>query len=88
MVVPNERVVVICNTVGEPPEVYHRDFPEIRSQGETVGRAAVGLTHSLERAMDSALTNWRRETLQLAIEEVQSFIEMRELQEDAATRTP
>lgn len=74
MAVPTERVVVICNTVGDPPEVYHRDFPEIRAQGESIDRAALGLSLNLERAIDSALTIWRRQSIEQAIAEVHAFI--------------
>lgn len=69
------RVIVIANTVGEPPEIYHRDFPEIRFQDETVRQAAVGLVRSLERALDSALTVWRQDSLQAAVRDVQTFLD-------------
>jgi hypothetical protein len=71
------RVVVICNTVGAPPEVYHRDFPEIRSQAHTIDEAIGALLHFLTRAMDSALTNWRRESLEQAVAEVRAFADER-----------
>jgi hypothetical protein len=71
------RVITICNTLGAPPEVYHRDFPEIRCQGETIEQAAVGLSRALERALDSALTIWRQECLQQAVAEVHAFADQR-----------
>jgi hypothetical protein len=79
------RVVVIANTVGAPPEVYHRDFPEIRSQAHTIDEATASLLHALARAMDSALTNWRREGLEQAIAEVRTFADERA---EEARRTP
>ena len=74
MDVSRDRVIVICNTVGIPPEVYHRDFPEIRAQAPTPAEAAGGLLMMLKRALDSALTHWRQETLLQAVADVEEFL--------------
>jgi hypothetical protein len=66
-----ERIVVGPCPEHEGVEIFHRDFPEIRAQGADLGQAAGGLARQLERALDSALTTWRRETLERAIAEVQ-----------------
>lgn len=58
-----------CGTV----QVHHHDFPEIRSHGESPSEAAGHLANQLTRALDTALTPWRRETIQQAITDVQSF---------------
>ena len=54
--------------------VHHRDFPEIRAEGETPAVAATHLVNQLTRALDSALTAWRRETIEHAIADVQAFV--------------
>ena len=69
------RVIVTPGETAQTTRVYHRDFPEIRSDGETPRAAAVHLVNQLTRALDSALTDWRRQTLNLAIAEVQAFVE-------------
>lgn len=87
---PTARVVMIYTTVGAPPEVYHRDFPEIRSQAHTIEEAVTGLAHALTRAIDSALTNWRRESLEQALTEVRTFAreQAAELQRRGPTAAP
>lgn len=52
---------------------YHRDFPEIRACGSTAAEAVVQLGHQLTRALDSALTDWRRETLEGALADAKAY---------------
>ena len=59
-------------------QVHHRDFPEIRAEGETPEDAAAHLANQLTRALDSALTDWRRETIEQAIADVQAFVDQRQ----------
>ena len=54
-------------------QVHHRDFPEIRADGSSPVDAAVQLGNQLTRALDSALTKWRRETIEQAIADVKAF---------------
>jgi hypothetical protein len=68
------RVIVMAGATAHASRVYHRDLPEIRADGETPKVAATHLVNHLTRALDSALTNWRRQTLNLAIADVQVFI--------------
>ena len=56
-------------------QVHHRDFPEIRAEGETPAAAAGQLINHLTRALDSALTAWRRDAIQAAIADAQAFIQ-------------
>ncbi|MBX6314863.1 MAG: hypothetical protein IRY99_18380 [Isosphaeraceae bacterium] len=58
--------------------VHHRDFPEIRAHGQSPADAAVQLMNQLTRALDSALTPWRREAIQQAITDVKAFAEQRD----------
>ena len=71
------RVIVSTGTTGNANQmqVHHRDFPEIRAEGETIPAAAGQLINHLTRALDSALTTWRRDTIQAAIADVQAFVQ-------------
>ena len=74
MAVDSSRVIVKTGATASTALVHHRDFPEIRAEGESAKSAAGNLSNQLVRALDSALTNWRRETIQHAIEDVQAFV--------------
>ncbi len=66
-------VVVIAGTTAGETKVFHRDFPEIRGEGNSEKEAANQLTNQLTKALDSALTDWRRETINKAVADVQAF---------------
>jgi hypothetical protein len=68
------RVIVMAGATAGACRVCHRDLPEIRADGETATVAAAHLVNHLTRALDSALTDWRRQTLNVAIADVQVFI--------------
>jgi hypothetical protein len=67
------RVIVTTGATAGGTQIHHRDFPEIRAHGQDPADAAVQLVNQLTRALDSALTDWRRETIQNAIADVQAF---------------
>jgi hypothetical protein len=73
---PNDpsRVMVTPGATAQTTRVYHRDFPEIRTDGENPRDAATHLANQLTRALDSALTDWRRQTLNQAIADVEAFV--------------
>lgn len=52
---------------------YHRDFPEIRVHGSSNLEAATLLGHQLTRALDSALTEWRRNSMEAAIADAHAY---------------
>lgn len=54
--------------------VHHRDFPEIRANGADAHEGATQLANHLTRALDSALTKWRREAIEKAIADVQAYV--------------
>lgn len=56
-------------------EAYHRDFPEVRGEGESPADAAARLADLLARSLDSAPSDWRRERIEQAIEDVRAFTE-------------
>jgi hypothetical protein len=68
------RVIVGPGATASSATVHHHDFPEIRAEGETPAQAAAHLANQMTRALDSALTNWRREALVLAIADIQAFV--------------
>jgi hypothetical protein len=67
------RVVIAPNGATSGFRIHHRDFPEIRAVGGSPPEAASHLAHKLARALDSALTDWRRENLSLALADVKAF---------------
>jgi hypothetical protein len=67
-------VIVTSGATSNSARVHHRDFPEIRADGETPQEAASHLANKLSCAMDSALTDWRRQTLDQAIADVKAFV--------------
>jgi len=68
------RVIVSTGATPGQATAYHRDFPEIRAEGESPKAAAEQLVNHLTRALDSALIEWRRESLQNALNDVQEYI--------------
>jgi hypothetical protein len=68
------RVIVVTGVTMHSTSVHHRDFPDIRAEGETPAVAATHLINQLTRALDSALTQWRRGTLEQAIADIQAFV--------------
>ena len=67
------KVIVEEGPTAGSVQVHHQDFPEIRAQGESPADAAGHLANQLSRALDSALTHWRRESIQAAIADVEAF---------------
>jgi hypothetical protein len=73
MATEQDRVIVATGSTAQATQVHHRDFPEIRAEGDTPAVAAGHLANHLTRALDSALTKWRRDAIEQAIAEVQEF---------------
>jgi hypothetical protein len=67
-------VVVVTGATENETKVYHRDFPEIRGDGKTPHEAACRLEDQFTNALDTALTDWRRETLNKAMADVKAFV--------------
>jgi hypothetical protein len=70
------RVIVGNGLTPGCKRVHHQDFPEIRTDGESEQEAARHLVHQLRRALDSALTNWRRQSIEAAIADVEAFLKL------------
>jgi hypothetical protein len=69
------RVIVAPSDTVSSATVYHQNFPEIRAEGGSAKEAAAFLVNKLTRALDSALTDWRRSRVDEAIADVQAFVE-------------
>jgi hypothetical protein len=53
--------------------VHHREFPEVRGEGDSPEDAAARLADLLTRNLDDAPSDWRRENIERAIEDVRAF---------------
>jgi hypothetical protein len=69
----SSRVIVTEGATANTTRVHHRDFPEIQADGQTAREAASFLANKLAMALDTALTDWRRQTLSAALADVQAF---------------
>ncbi len=69
------KVIVTIGEGSSTARVHHRDFPEIRAEGPSPKQAASLLVHQLTRALESALIDWRRDRVNLAIADVQAFVD-------------
>jgi hypothetical protein len=74
MATDENLVIVATGVTANTTCVHHRDFPEVRAEGETPAMAATHLANQLTRALDSALTHWRRDGLGKAIADIQAFV--------------
>ena len=72
------RVIVTISGSSSTAMVHHRDFPEIRAEGSSPKDAAANLVNKLACALDSALTDWRRESVDRAIADVKAFVAQKE----------
>ena len=52
---------------------HHRVFPEVHGGGESAKDAAARLAELLSISLDNAPSDWRREMIQEAIEDVRAF---------------
>ncbi len=68
------RVIVSSGPTAHTTQVHHRDFSEIRADGGSAKEAASHLANKLAAALDTALTDWRRQTLGQAIADVEAFV--------------
>jgi hypothetical protein len=68
-------VIVTISGTSTAATVHHRDFPEIRAEGGSPQEAAAHLVNKLACALDSALTDWRRQNVDHAIADVRAFME-------------
>ena len=68
------RVIVSSGPTANTTQVHHRDFWEIRADGGSAKEAASHLANKLALALDTALTDWRRQTLGQAIADVEAFV--------------
>ena len=65
-----DKLVVNPGLTADSVQIHHREFPEIRSEGGSLAEAKANLANQLTRALDSALTDWRRDLIQKTIDEI------------------
>ncbi len=68
------QVIVTTSASSSGVSVHHRDFPEIRAEAGSPKEAAGHLVHKLAAALDSALTDWRRNRVDQAIADVKAYV--------------
>lgn len=66
-----DKLVVSQGLTSQSVQIYHREFPEIRAEGGSQAEAKKNLALQLTRALDSALTDWRRDLIQKTIDEIE-----------------
>jgi len=63
-----------CIDTGMPlKHVHHRDFPEIRGEGGTIRECVLQLAFHLARARKHARESWKRDAIDHAILDVNTF---------------
>jgi hypothetical protein len=73
---PDQVVVTTAghSIIGVPAAaVHHREFPEVSGEGGSPRDAAARLFELLVGSLDCVPSDWRRETLERAIEDVRAF---------------
>ena len=69
-----DTVIVTTGATSQGVCVHHHDFPEVRAEGQNPKEAASLLANRLAAAMDTALTEWRRQSLTKAITDVSDYV--------------
>ena len=69
-----ESVIVTAGATAHGVCVHHHDFPEVRAEGQSPKEAAALLSNKLAACMDTALTEWRRQSLTKAITDVSEYV--------------
>ena len=52
---------------------HHRNYPEVHAEADSAKAAAQRLAQLLARSLDNAPSDWRRQNLEQAIEDVRAF---------------
>lgn len=53
--------------------IHHREFPEVRGEGESLDQGIHRLVHHLSLALEHARSPWQRESIENAIRDVRDF---------------
>ncbi len=73
------QIVVTCELhMGALPHnlsAYHRELPEVRGEGNSPTDAVQRLAELLDRTLDNAPSEWRRQIVEQAIADVRAFAE-------------
>ena len=69
-----DRIIVTMGATAHGACVHHHDFPEVRAEGQSPKEAAAHLANKLAASLDTALTEWRRQSITQAITDVKDFV--------------
>jgi hypothetical protein len=69
------KVIATTGAAADSVRVYHRDFPDLHADGDSLPDAAANLVQHLSRAISDAADDLNRDALRRAIGDVQAFIE-------------
>jgi hypothetical protein len=64
-----------CRSLFHGLSAHHRDFPEVHAEASSPKAAATRLAEFLSLTLENAPSEWRRQTIQQAIADVQAFAE-------------
>ena len=73
---PNQVIVMTEASGGlliHGMSAHHRHYPEVHAEGDSAKAAAQRLAELLARSLDNAPSDWRRQNLEQAIEDVRAF---------------
>lgn len=79
MTTMHEDRLIVCVGRGEShsvatTQIHHRDFPELHAEGESVSEAGIQLSNLLSRELESLESDFHRDSIRQAIEDVKSFL--------------
>jgi len=69
------KVIATAGATPDSVQVYHKDFPHLRVDGDSIEDAAANLVQGLTSEINDVVDDPRRDLLRRAIREVQAFIE-------------
>src|SRR4051812_13079849 len=69
------KVVTNTGSVADATEAHHRDFPDIRAEGETPAQAGTNLIMRLTKALETAESDPQRGPIDRAIADVRAWTE-------------
>ena len=69
------KVIATAGATPETVEILHRDFPDLRVDGDSLEDAAANLVQALTLMLNDTEDDQERDALRQAIGEVQAYIE-------------
>jgi hypothetical protein len=77
---PDTKQVIITVEAGACPSLFtacahHRDFPEVKAEGESPRAAATHLAEELAKELDCTPDSWHQGSLQQALTDLCAYVE-------------